>query len=128
MTPFRTHQNKIKTEAAGINVAAEIFMKENEQTFGDMENMKIIYEDFLIYRNNEKEHNNSLSRVLQRAEDCRLIFDSRKYKLSLKKVNYFGLVLAEKGVLADLRKVSTIKTATEPKKKIRKAQSFISMT
>ena len=51
ITSFRTHRGikRFKRLHFGINTAAEIFQQENEKTFGDIENVRVIYDDFIIF-------------------------------------------------------------------------------
>ena len=128
ITAFRTHQGikKLKRLHFGISVAAEVFQRENEMTFGDIENVKIMYDDFLIFGRTEEEHNLALARVMQRAQDCGLTFGAKKCKFHQQKVTYFGLVFSSEGVSADPNKVSAIRNASQPRSG-KEALSFISM-
>ena len=128
ITSFRTHRGikRFKRLHFGINAAAEIFQQENEKTFGDIENVRVIYDDFIIFGKTREEHNLALARVLQRAEDCGLTFGRKKCQLNKNEVSYFGVTFNEKGVFPDKTKVNDLKAAEKPKNG-KEALSFVCM-
>ena len=73
-------------------------------------------DNHLTYGRNKEEHKHVFTRGLLYAEPCEPTFDAKKFKLTQKGVNVSGLAHAEKGVPPDLRRVCTIRAATEQKK------------
>ena len=128
ITAFRTHRGikRFKRLHFGINAAAEIFQQENEKTFADIENVRVIYDDFIVYGKTKHEHNVALARLLKRAEDCGLTFGRKKVQLNQKKVKYFGVAFTENGVHPDEEKVADLKAARPPKN-AKEALSYVCM-
>ncbi|KAL0878513.1 hypothetical protein ABMA27_003602 [Loxostege sticticalis] len=92
----------------GINAAPEIFHNEMVKRFGDIEGVKIMLDDFLIFGKTESEHNERLEKVLQRAAECNLKFNKAKSKICQSEVKYLGHVFSADGVKVDEAKVEAI--------------------
>ena len=127
ITTFRTHHGlkRFKRLNFGINTAAEIFQKENEKTFQDIDHLRIIYDDFIVH-GTKAEHNRVLARTLQRAKDCGLTFSLKKFQFNKPQVPFYGVVLSKQGMSADPEKVKDLKGAAPPTNSS-EAHSFICM-
>ena len=119
ITTFRTHRG-LKRLNFGINTAAEIFQKENEKTFQDIDHLRIIYDDFIVH-GTKAEHNRALARTLQRAKDCGLTFSLKKCQFNKPQVPF-----SKQGMSADPEKVKDLKGAAPPTNSS-EAHSFICM-
>ena len=84
------------------------------QRFSRRKTRKLLGYRNVVWGKNEEEHNITLVRVLQRAEDCWLTFGVKKLLVKPKEGELLRIFFAE-GVSPDPKKVCTIKTVTEPK-------------
>lgn len=98
----------------GINAAPEIFHREMVKRFNDINNVKIMMDDFLIYGKTIEEHNDTLHKVLQRAQEINLKFNKEKSVICASEVKYLGHVFTQNGVQVDKAKVKAICDMPKP--------------
>ncbi|KAJ0179821.1 hypothetical protein K1T71_004412 [Dendrolimus kikuchii] len=92
----------------GINAAPEIFHREMVKQFSDINNVKIMMDDFLIYGKTLQEHNQSLQKVLDRARELNIKFNKEKSSICCTEVKYLGHIFSQEGVKVDPSKVKAI--------------------
>lgn len=81
ITPFGKYKyNKLPF---GLRVSPESFQKYNVEIFGDIPNVGIYFADFIIATESEKEHNEVLSKVMNRALENNVKFNAKKLQFKL---------------------------------------------
>lgn len=110
----------------GINAAPEIFHREMTKRFGDIEGVKILMDDLLIYAPTKIEHDIRLEKVLQRARDINLRFNNSKSAICQREVKYLGHIFSGNGVRVDESKVKAIVNMSTPTN-ITELQRFLGM-
>lgn len=110
----------------GINAAPEIFHREMVKRFGDIDGVKIMMDNFLIYGRTIEEHNERLLKVLQRARQINLRFDKEKSVFCQEQVKYLGHIFSKAGVQVDKSKVEAICNMQSPNN-ITELQRFLGM-
>jgi len=60
--------------------------------FGDIESVHVIFDDMIIAARNDEEHDRILHKVLTRARECGLQFNSKKIQFRVSQVKY-GILL-----------------------------------
>ena len=111
-TPF--HRYRFLRMPFGIRCASDIFQLKNEQIFGHIKGVHIIQDDLLISASNEKEHDQILTEVLERAKQCGVKFNKNKLQLKRNQVTYMGLRFGANGLNPDPEKVRAIRDMPTP--------------
>jgi len=86
----------------------------NEDAFGDIPDVHIVFDDLIIAASDDAEHDATLCRVLQRARELNVRFSRDKIQLKAKQVKYLGHILAANGIRPDPAKVQAIVDIKEP--------------
>lgn len=124
ITPFGKYRfNRLPF---GLSVSPEIFQRYNTQVFGDIDQVGIYFDDFVIATSNESEHDQVLAKVMQRARECNVKFNKNKLQFKVSTVKYLGLIFSEKGVESDPERVKSILALNEPSNK-KELQSVLGM-
>lgn len=110
----------------GLSVAPEIFQKYNERAFGDLPGVIIYCDDLLICGEDEKEHDEILRKVFERARIHIVKFNKRKFQYKLREVKYFGHIFSKKGMQIDPDRIKAIKSIKSPTK-VKELQIFLGM-
>ncbi len=84
-------------------------------------------DNILIYSKNKEDYNYYVNIILKRLAKANLYVDINKYKFSIKKVKYLGLIISIDSIKIDLDKVKAILLQTLLKY-IKNIQSFIGFT
>ncbi len=108
----------------GINSASEVFQRAMEQIFTGFP-CAIIAND-IVGGKGEKEHNENLRKVLNRARQVNLKLNPQKCKFRLKEVSYVDHLFTERGLKPDPTKIQAITEMPLPKEK-NALQSFLGM-
>lgn len=101
----------------GISSAPEVFQKRNTEVFGDIPNAHVVFDDLIIAASNEKEHDDTLRQVLERARNYNLRFNKDKIQFKVSQVRYLGNILSPEGISADPDKVRAIVEMQHPSDK-----------
>lgn len=129
ITCFSTHLGlfQYKRLNFGISSASEIFQETIKNVIQDIDNVKNISDDILVYGKNQREHDIALEKVFDRLNEKGLTVNKQKCELNKTKITFFGVVFGEDGVSPDPTKVSAIKEASIPEN-INELRSFLGMT
>ena len=100
----------------GISSASEVLQKRNEETFGDIPNVHVIADDIII-ATDEKSHDETLCKVLDRAREKNIRFSPDKLQYRIAGVHYMGNVVSRAGLTPDLEKVKAITEMPKPEEK-----------
>ncbi|XP_050404411.2 retrovirus-related Pol polyprotein from transposon 17.6 [Patella vulgata] len=98
----------------GLNVAPEIFHRIVSQHFEDIPNLITVHDDMLIYAKTKEDHDETLEKVLKRAESLNLKFNKEKCKILIDSVTFMGEVISKEGIKPDDRKIQAIKELPSP--------------
>ena len=79
----------------GIKSAPEVFQKENESIFGDIDDVEAIFDDIIVAVADEQEHDQIMRKLLQRARDANGNFNSAKFQYKVSEVKYMGNIVSE---------------------------------
>ncbi len=60
------------------------------EMFEDLQGVEVMVDDILVWGTNQKEHDERLKKVLQRAKQRNLKQNKEKSQISLNKIHYFG--------------------------------------
>ena len=101
----------------GLSSAPEVFQKRNEEIFGDIPGVEIIFDYIIIAGTNVQDHDEILKKVLQRAKDKGVRFNKNKLKLRIPEVKYVGNIVSAEGIKPDPDKVKAITEMPNPESK-----------
>lgn len=115
-TPFGYY--KFTRLPFGLSCAPEEFQKQNQKCFGDIENIRIYFDDILIAADDEKTHDIAVKSVLERAKSVGIKFNADKFIYKKKEINYLGMIFSMEGMKVDPDRVEAINRLKEPKNKV----------
>ena len=98
----------------GISSASEIMQKRNEETLGDIQRVHVIADDLIIAATDDQEHDIIMDRVLQRARDKGVKFNSDKIQFKISEVEYMGNIVSSEGLKPDPKKIEAIINMKRP--------------
>ncbi|GFO40351.1 transposon ty3-i Gag-Pol polyprotein [Plakobranchus ocellatus] len=110
----------------GISSAPEIFQRNMDSFFGDLEGVVCDEDDICIFSKTTEEHMVRLKSVLQRARECGLKFNAKKCEFLKEEISYLGHILTKDGIKVDPAKVSALKKMPNPTNK-KELQRFLGM-
>lgn len=123
-TPFGRF--RFKRLPYGIATASQLFQEVMQQIFGDIPNVHISTDDFIIHEPDMESHNRTLIAVLQRASEKGLTFSSAKMQLAASQIKYLGHIITREGLQIDPCKVKAITDLPPPTDKT-SLQRFLGM-
>ena len=123
-TPFGRYS--MKRLPFGISSAPEVFQKKNSELFSDIEGVHVIFDDMIIAARNDEEHDKILHKVLTRARECGVKFNSKKIQFRVTQVKYLGHILSSDGIRPDAEKVNAIINMPSPADR-KELQRFLGM-
>jgi len=92
----------------GIKSAPEMFQHRMSELFEDIEGVKAIVDDLLIWGKDDEEHDARLKQVLNRACEVNLKFNAKKCRIRQEEVPYVGHVLSTDGLKPDPEKIRAV--------------------
>jgi len=98
----------------GIHSAQEVFHKRISENFMHIKGVETDIDDFLIWGKNEKEHNRSVIKCLERAKKIGLTMNLDKCKFKADDLIYIGHKISARGIQPDESKVKAITEMPEP--------------
>ena len=116
LTTFNTPFGRFKFERLpfGLVSAPEIFQRAMTEMFEDIEKCEVIADDLLVWEKSVEEHDLTLEKVLQRAEETDLRFNEEKCKFHKQEVKYVGHVFGTDGLRPSPDKVQAILNMPAP--------------
>lgn len=117
LTTFITCFGKYKFNRLpfGITIAPEYFQQIGQKLFGDIKNLGIYFDDFIIAADTEKEHDETLGEIMKRAAQFNVKFNSKKLQFKVPRVKFVGFIFSEEGVEPDPEYLSAIDKLEEPR-------------
>ena len=101
----------------GIACASDALQLFAQKVFGDIQGVHLIADDMLIAAKSEEEHDDILTKVLQRAREHGVKFNKKKIQFKCKEVTYMGRILGVNGVRPDPKKIRAILEMPTPSDK-----------
>ena len=98
----------------GIKSAPEVFQNCMYDLFADLEGVKVIVDDLLIWGKDDAEHDVRLKKVLDRAREVNLKFNAKKCQIKQEEVPYVGHVLSKEGLKPDPEKTRAVQAMKHP--------------
>ena len=111
-TPFGRY--RFTRLPSGIKSAPEVLQNHMPELFADVEGVKVIVDDILVWGKDDEEHDARLEQVLRRAREVNLKFNAKKCKIKQEEVPYVGHVLSKDGLKADPEKIRAVKEMKPP--------------
>jgi hypothetical protein len=115
LTTFNTPQGRYRflRMPYGITSGSEVFQRAMEQIFSGHP-CHIIVDDILVWGKDQKDHDDKLQKVLQKARQVGLKLNPGKCKFRVASVTYVGHTLTENGVKPDENKTKAITEMPAP--------------
>ena len=101
----------------GIKSAPEVFQKKNESIFGDIDGVDVIFDDIIFAGAHEQEHDQIMVKLLQRAREANVKFNTAKLQYKVSEVKHMGNIVSESGLKLDGEKVCAIIQMPSPQSK-----------
>jgi len=81
---------RFKRMPFGISSAPEVFHEKNEDIFGDINGVEVIFDDIIIAASDDHEHDEIMRKLLQKAREANVKFNSAKLQYKVSEVKYMG--------------------------------------
>ena len=98
----------------GIKSAPEIFHRAMEQIIEGLDGVRVYIDDIMIWGSTAKEHNDRLSRVLERIQKFGLKLNKNKCEFGVTEILFLGDKLSSQGVQPDQEKIKAIQNMPRP--------------
>ena len=110
----------------GLIVSQDVFQKELDTALEGLPGVTGIADDNFVYGSTEKEHDENLLRLMERAREKGIKFNANKLQLKCDEASFFGHTWTSEGVKPDNKKVSAI-LAMKPPDNAKDLQSFLGL-
>ena len=116
ITTFTTHVGlrRYKRLIFSISSAAEKFQAIIRDSLDELQGVKNISDDIIIYGKDQAEHDLRLRKVFERLREKNITLNKGKCEFNRDKVEFFGYVFSKDGISADPKKINGIKNAEPP--------------
>ena len=98
----------------GIKSAPEVFQNCMSELLADVDGVKVIVDDLLIWGKDDDEHDARLKQVLDQAREVNLKFNAKKCGIRQEEVPYVGHVLSKDGLKPDPEKIRAVQEMKPP--------------
>ena len=110
----------------GLICAHDNFERKVDETLGDLPSVTGIANDIVVYGYDDRDHDNNLRAVLQRARETGLLFNLDKCKFKCARIPFFGHIIGADGLQPDPRKIESI-LSMDPSTSLASLQTFLGM-
>ena len=119
LTTFRTPFGRYcwKRLPFGLNVSQDIFQARMDILTEGLEGVANIADDLAIAGKNQKDHDKKLIKLMKRAADTNICFNSVKCDVSKPEISFFGNHYSEEGIKPDPKKLIDLKNMASPANK-----------
>lgn len=114
-TPFGVYRYVVLPY--GISNAPEVFQEQIETYFGNIPNVLCWFDDILVMGKNEKEHNEAVKKLIERAKEVGAVFNKDKLQYKQKEVKYIGQIFSKEGMKVDSERIESLLLLKSPKSK-----------
>ena len=128
ITTFATHNGlfRYKRLIFGITSASEIYQCEIERVLAGIKGADNISDDIIVHGEDQASHDKALHAVMRRISDNGLTVNLEKCKFHMKELEFFGMLLSEKGIGPTESRVEDILNARGPEN-ISEVRSFLGL-
>ncbi|XP_013404021.1 uncharacterized protein K02A2.6, partial [Lingula anatina] len=98
----------------GIKCASEIFQREMNTHFGNLEGVEIMMDDILVHGKSIEEHNARLCKLLEKARAINLKLNKEKCVFAKTEVDYVGHTLTGEGLKPTQKRIDAIINMRDP--------------
>ncbi|KAI5747679.1 hypothetical protein M8J77_017390 [Diaphorina citri] len=110
----------------GISPAPGIFQKRISEELRDIENVKVYFDEILIFGDNQNTHFEALCKVLDKLKVMGLTVSQDKCKFFQDQTKFLGYVIDKNGIRPSQEKTQAIVYAPEPEN-VKQLQSFLGL-
>lgn len=110
----------------GISSTPEVFHRCFSQIFNDIKGVEIFIDDLMIHAKDDKEHDEILNKVFERARRHEIRFNRNKSKIGLEEIKYIGHIFSRNGIKVDNEKIQVILEMKKPGN-VKNLESFLGM-
>ena len=116
ITTFATHTGlyRYKRLLFGVNAASEQYQYEIASVLAGIEGVENISDDIIVHGADQGTHDRRLHQVLARLLKCGLTLNGEKCQFSIKKLQFMGMMLSEKGIGPTEERVKALVGARQP--------------
>lgn len=110
----------------GIRCAPEMFQRIMTNLLGNLLNVKVFFNNIIIFSKSKDEHNRHVNAELKRLEECGLTINVDKSTFGVTEIEFLGHMLSKNCVKPNSRNADAIKNFEHPGNK-KDLQSFLGM-
>ena len=101
----------------GLNTAQDDFQRKMDEILENLEGVVGIADDVCVTGKTEEEHDKNLIRLMERAQEKGLVFNSKKCMIKRDSIAFFGNTYTRNGITPDPAKVEDIRNMPSPTSK-----------
>ena len=110
----------------GLKTSQDVFQHAMDEILQNLPGVVSIADDITVFGRTEKEHDENIIKLIERAQETGLVFNPSKCKFKASEVTFFGNIYSKHGVTPDPKKVEAIVKLKEPTNK-QELQTFLGM-
>ncbi|KAL6486114.1 hypothetical protein MHYP_G00055060 [Metynnis hypsauchen] len=119
LTTFRTTFGRYcwKRLPFGLSMSQDLFQAKMDQILEGLEGVVSIADDIVICGRNAEEHDRNLTKLMERAAEAGMVFNSDKCMIKQNSVSFFGNLYTDSGIKPDPEKIRDIQKMPTPQNK-----------
>ena len=98
----------------GTISAQDIFDKAMDDTIHGLTGVLHIRDDFVVYGEDQQQHDAALRAFLERFRECGLTLSPKKCKIGVPQIEFFGLIFSKEGVSPAPSKIEALRKMSKP--------------
>ena len=129
ITTFSTHLGifRYKRLNFGVSSASEIFHETIRQVIQDIQGVRNISDDIVVFGENQEQHDIALRKVLKRLSEKGLTLNRKKCVFRTNQISFFGVIFGANGISPDPEKVKAVREFSRPEN-VKDLRSFLGLT
>lgn len=101
----------------GLSVSQDIYQAKMDQILEGLDGVVSIADDVVVYGEDDDAHDRNLHKLMKRAENTGLVFNSNKCAIKQSSVSFFGNIYTTEGIKPDPAKINDIQKMPTPQNK-----------
>ena len=110
----------------GLKTSQDVFQQAMDQILDGLVGIVAIADDIVVFGKDDYEHDCNMHKLMTRAQQKGLVFNSSKCKIKEESIPFFGNIYSKHGVKPDSNKVQAIRDLSTPQN-VKDLQSFLGM-